>query len=231
MSLHPPTKPAHALLASDVPPTMDLYCMRCGYNLRGLSGDPMRCPECGEDNVLRDLLLPADRIAKQLKKLETAPTHCFGAVLAASIGFAIVVSELDDLVSLGRTAAIWGPFLIYALIAFPLGVRRFAASCLHQPGWGWALFRFNLFAVAIFALGFGAIPFSFALPASLLGRRPFTGTIPQVAEIFGAVICFILVWVVAVVGIRWCYRRARGCINPLQRQVAVQMYHRKGTQD
>lgn len=25
---------------------IDLYCLQCGYNLRGQSGDPRRCPEC-----------------------------------------------------------------------------------------------------------------------------------------------------------------------------------------
>ena len=33
----------------------DLYCLQCGYNLRGLSGDPRRCPECGHMNPLGDI--------------------------------------------------------------------------------------------------------------------------------------------------------------------------------
>jgi len=30
----------------------DLFCLTCGYNLRALRGDPVRCPECGEDNAV-----------------------------------------------------------------------------------------------------------------------------------------------------------------------------------
>lgn len=37
------------------PLTFDARCMRCGYNLRGLSGDPIGCPECGFMNELREL--------------------------------------------------------------------------------------------------------------------------------------------------------------------------------
>jgi hypothetical protein len=48
----------------------DLYCLKCGYNLRGLSGDPVRCPECGYDNPIADVEIPADLIAAQLKKME-----------------------------------------------------------------------------------------------------------------------------------------------------------------
>lgn len=43
----------------------DAYCRRCTYNLRGLSGDPVRCPECGQLNTLTDLLdivTPARRV-------------------------------------------------------------------------------------------------------------------------------------------------------------------------
>lgn len=43
----------------------DALCRRCDYNLRGLAGDPVRCPECGQVNSLADLLdivTPARRI-------------------------------------------------------------------------------------------------------------------------------------------------------------------------
>ena len=62
--------------------TCDLYCLRCGYNLRGLSGDPVRCPECAFLNPLGDAEIPAALISRQLKRMETAPASCVACVLA-----------------------------------------------------------------------------------------------------------------------------------------------------
>src|SRR5262249_22782403 len=60
---------------------IDLYCLACGYNLRGLSGDPRRCPECGHLNPVGDLMVPASEIAKQLTAMETIPVVCVSAIV------------------------------------------------------------------------------------------------------------------------------------------------------
>ena len=49
-----------------VPADLDLFCLGCGYNLRGLCGDPRCCPECGTNNRVSDLTIPSHVIAKQL---------------------------------------------------------------------------------------------------------------------------------------------------------------------
>src|SRR5580765_9026435 len=36
-------------------------CLHCGYDLFGLDGDPIQCPECGESNALADLAVPVRR--------------------------------------------------------------------------------------------------------------------------------------------------------------------------
>jgi len=51
---------------------LDLYCLNCGYNLRGLSGDPMSV-----------MTVPAGAVARELRRMETAPTVCVAATLAA----------------------------------------------------------------------------------------------------------------------------------------------------
>jgi len=223
-----PGEPLRRSLSTEI--DQDLQCVGCGYNLRGQPGDPKRCPECGLDNRLQDLLLPAQRIAKQMRRLETAPTYCFAGLLAGFIGHWIFLATLNMRNDLIVLSAIWGPMVLFAYVALPLGIRRFAATCLHQPGWGWALFKYNLYAVVIFVLGLVAIPYSFYLPIRLVGRLLWGGRGIQAMDAISAIICFVLVWVIAILGIRWCYRGARDCIRPLQRQIAVEMYHREALQ-
>src|SRR3989442_10695322 len=46
--------PAPALTEKPAKPEdIDLYCLECGYNLRGLSGDPRRCPEIVTAQIVR----------------------------------------------------------------------------------------------------------------------------------------------------------------------------------
>lgn len=53
----------------------DIFCLHCGYNLRGLPGDPIQCPECGGRSELRDLRIPATVIARIRRRLETLPLY------------------------------------------------------------------------------------------------------------------------------------------------------------
>ena len=46
------------------PEDLDLYCLECGYNLRGHSGDPRRCPECFHLNSVGDAELSAEMISR-----------------------------------------------------------------------------------------------------------------------------------------------------------------------
>ena len=68
----------------------ELYCLTCGYNLRGLSGDPVRCPECGELNDLGSVHIPANLIKRALLNMETAPTLCTACALATIILVALL---------------------------------------------------------------------------------------------------------------------------------------------
>lgn len=76
----------------------DIFCVHCGYNLRGLSGDPVRCPECGCDNELASVVVSAELIRKAWRDLETCPTACVALtvtfVLLASVAAAVSVVAL-----------------------------------------------------------------------------------------------------------------------------------------
>ena len=48
-------------------------CLKCGYRLRGLDGDPIRCPECGHVNPTSDLEFFHDDPATVAEELQTGP--------------------------------------------------------------------------------------------------------------------------------------------------------------
>ncbi|MFN0135846.1 MAG: hypothetical protein ACKVS9_06980 [Phycisphaerae bacterium] len=65
-----PTDPA-APAAPGAPLDIDLYCLRCGYNLRGLSGVLVRCPECGEENAIELVTETAPLISAHIARVES----------------------------------------------------------------------------------------------------------------------------------------------------------------
>ena len=132
----------------------DLYCLYCTYNLRGLSGDPVRCPECGIPNELEDLRISADVLMKHLKALETLPTVCVAAMWSVAAGAVILVpgGMLCGVVLLAPAPFVWA-WAIY----------RFGSTCNFKPGWvsvlGWyhlagflPLLVWAIFGAAIFLL-------------------------------------------------------------------------------
>ena len=112
----------------------DLYCLTCGYNLRGLSGDPVRCPECGNFNDLGSVALPAQMVRRALRRMETAPTVC---VAVAVLFFAFSATLL---------MRAWLVTLLLAILA-PLwfaAKNSVETSFRAQPGWRRILLDFHL---------------------------------------------------------------------------------------
>ena len=129
----------------------DLYCLDCGYNLRGLSGDPRRCPECGHMNPIGDMELPAELITRQLRRMETAPAVCVGMVLLFLFMMGMIGSILY--ISDGKIASrdeinlliCWCVFSMIGAVVWIVNVRIFRRSCLKKPGWTYILWRYHLY--------------------------------------------------------------------------------------
>src|SRR5262245_5051728 len=127
---------------SNPPPLdRDLFCVHCGYNLRGLSGDPVRCPECGFHNAVAIMEVPAAEITGQLKRMESAPAYSFALLLVLLAGFALQPVALGVFRAIMPCAIV----LFAGLILFPYALYRARQSCRAQPGWLLAMLAYYLF--------------------------------------------------------------------------------------
>jgi len=117
-------------IKADASIDIDLYCLECGYNLRGLSGDPVRCPECFSEASQQDLRYPLRLIRRRARGL-----HLIG--LASLVLF---LASIVSLLCISRIAAAALPLLFATLVAF----RRVSRAA---PGWFRHLLAFWAFAV------------------------------------------------------------------------------------
>ena len=115
----------------------DIYCLTCGYNLRGLHGDPVRCPECGDLNDLGTVVIPAKMIRDALRKMETAPTYC--------VVCAILLSTFGTLALFTRGLSIL--VVPLAVLGWLVNYRRTKKSFNNQSGWRRILLDFHVVAL------------------------------------------------------------------------------------
>jgi hypothetical protein len=193
----------------------DFYCFGCGYNLRGLTGDPKRCPECGEVNPVKDLIVTAEMIRRQLKRLETAPTLCIAGLLVTAVGaLAFLTPWLGE-----------SPFFCcvfgFGPIMWLCGLASFAESCQRQTGWRRTLARFHLYAFCLLAVVIGAPVgawFALVAPSNRMGSLSAFGAW-WVARLVSLLVFLVLLRTVAPP----IYRRATAGFETLQRQAAVDL--------
>ena len=200
------------LLAGNV----DFYCSGCGYNLRGLTGDPKRCPECFHLNPISDLLVPAEAITRQLRKLEIAPVACVAAILmlAAGVTAAILLGAPGGLCCLVA-------MLVPAPSVWLLGADSFARSCRCSAGWRRALARFHVYGLLMFAAGIGIPLLLLWIVVSYLRERWGGDIGPAVVPaLLVSGVSFAVLYFVAV---RPLYHMAKSGFKGLQQQTAVEM--------
>jgi len=195
---------------------VDLYCLHCGYNLRGLSGDPRRCPECGQFSPISEMTLPAEAITRQLRRMESAPTACIVLALLMLIGLA---TGLLVLVSVGPSAlGCMCCFLsrLFSLIFWLESMERFRSACMGRPGWSEVLFEYHLHGVGVCLI----LIVSFAMPL-FFGLQP-QGPRSSWLVSAGVVLCAAGCVGVIVLAPR-VRRRCKARMDVLQREVAVKI--------
>ena len=125
----------------------DAYCPNCAYNQRGLSGDPIRCPECGNSYLRVELRRPTvRRVISQLERsrrgLKAAADLCAVAVLPGLSGMLTLLLAESDM----RQIAL--PVTIASAAIWLCGLGLFAWRCRGLPRWGMALAKYHLLGSA-----------------------------------------------------------------------------------
>lgn len=183
----------------------NIYCLQCGYNLRGLSGDPVRCPECGEKNSLGSAAIPARHIEKALRSMETTPTWCVAFSLSA--GYFLTLASLKISSESVRNCLTGGT--VSVLVWWWL-YRKTKSEFNGQPGWRRILFSFHVVAAFSVAETMAAANVSYTLQKTGLGEMGIYLALPVIGIPF-------LIW-------SWrVYERARAELRSMQRDTAVRI--------
>lgn len=195
------------MTAPATPLSESLYCLDCAYNLRGLTGAIIRCPECGIENDLEVIRDAAHPVRKKLKELE-------GAVAWSAVFLVILVGPIWlvalDITWLSEPVLWWvvvptTGFLFTSILAF-------RDTCEHKTDW----FRMLLlYWLAAFTLPAGLIAplflFVFAAQQGSLIAGSF--------YVIGAFLVFGATLSLTRVVHRWLQKR----LHPMQRAVALRM--------
>jgi hypothetical protein len=195
---------------------VDLYCLHCGYNLRGLSGDPRRCPECGESSPLSELTLPAQAIATQLRGMETRPTACVGLALLLTLVLLISGPVLVASGFSGREIACSSSLVVILGICWLVQVQESQSACMGKPGWGQVLLEYHLYGLGLCLLMLASVVVPLLLIAQLRGPALSWTAVTGVAILIGG---FAAVVVLA----PRVRRRCKAKMDVLQRDVAVKL--------
>ncbi len=213
-------EPGQTATAPREPLDRDLYCLKCGYNLRGLAGDPVRCPECGNLNPMGDALPPAQVITAKLREMENAPVLCIAAILTS----AVFQTLFWYVWSFGARGMAHDVFFVLGLFAFgPLaawlgGVLRFRWSCMRKHGWFGALVQYHLCGLSACLLIFTVMGTATWLLWSVGHLRWSTSYLVYLATL-AALFALLIAGVRYVV--RPIYRGLRETLDRLQREVAI----------
>ena len=181
----------------------DLSCPNCGYNLRGLWGDPLRCPECGHvyarEYLLREFGLPARRFKDLRQALDALTTGllAFCGLLAPWI-CGVVLLRNAVVLSVAVHLAVVGVLLV--VVTTILGPVRQIRRMSGGPEWVRPLVLYQLVTIGRAAVigGAGLVQIGVAVFLSTVVHWPAELVIAGIlATVVSTVAIFIMVQPVA----------------------------------
>jgi hypothetical protein len=206
--------------ATTVAHDRDLYCLSCGYNLRGLAGDPLRCPECGGSNPVGLIQVPAELITEHIKRMENSlALSALGGLLTLPIAlfFGARVLRGDSL----SPSCVFVP-LFFGVVSLVSGLISFRILAGARPGWLIGAFRYYALAVLTNVLVLGALGGAAYLAATVTQLRP-----ERDGPAIGYVLLMITFFVLAILTIRWAgpplRRKLLDSIEPMRREAATSL--------
>jgi DNA-directed RNA polymerase subunit RPC12/RpoP len=123
-------------------------CVKCGYNLRGLRGDPVRCPECGFLNPRTRQRRIKSRTDKRVRQLEPRIREVLIPAVGVVVGIAVAAMLWSPLGAVGT---------IVAAVIWWRNVGRFRRACESRPGWLRGLIAYHLAAAPWLAVAGAAL--------------------------------------------------------------------------
>ena len=120
----------------------DVHCVACGYNLRGLTGDPVCCPECGRLNRVQVGAAPQTYVEAELAALVSgAKRGLWAALLCGLMLLVTILIAIEEDLAVGLvTLLCLGETLAFGAVAAN-SLAGYRASSHRAPGWLSALLR------------------------------------------------------------------------------------------
>ncbi|MBI5863919.1 MAG: hypothetical protein HZB38_05325 [Planctomycetes bacterium] len=160
------------------PVDSSIRCLHCDYSLRGLDGDPIRCPECGQITM---------RAEADVRRRRLRIAHDKALFSAAFLTLGLVVAAV----------AIFNPpaFACACVLAIPwlITTTNVARMLRFRRGWAAAYAKHQLLLVAaafaVLALIFGLIPLLLILTVALSTRLPQNAVGAILGLLAGVAVC------------------------------------------
>lgn len=197
----------------------DLPCLECDYNLRGLSGDPIRCPECGFRNpVVHGRVSHVFYMKEVLKAHHLIPQGAWGC-LVALLGACLLVAEVFFSKWASRGPALSLLLAFIGLLILADSGRHFRQACATRDGWLRAYLLSTSLVPVRYAMHFTLAVAILAALGAVFGAWVRAG-LPLWIRV-AAPVPVVILWMIDGRVSRWVDGQVRGHVWPLVREEAA----------